>query len=205
MSYFEDTEYATKNLIDLIAGQQKELEGVKEELANQIAKNKFFAWDYETSDLNDDFSEAHVMNAFRNMAQANQEADKLKVTKSRLEATIGTQQQAIQSMCGALLQIVRQGLSLVHGGPNNSPAGRQLSGIALTDIVWQARNQAIHYEKKKFHPPVVETFNALEAAFGAEFTLANHQGSSRAKQVVYLIGWDEFETFKNDMALLGLS
>lgn len=205
MSYFEDTEYATKNLIDLIAGQQKELEGVKAELATQIAKNKFFAWDYETSDLNDDFSEAHVMNAFRNMAQAKQEADKLEVVKSRLEATIGTQQQAIQSMCGALLQIVKQGLSLVHGGLSNSPAGRQLSGIALRDIVWQARNQAIHYEENNFRQPVVQTFSGLEAAFGPEFALANHQGSSRAKQVVYLIGWDEFEVFKSDMALLGLS
>jgi hypothetical protein len=107
-------------------------------------------------------------------------------------------------MCGALLQIAKQGLSLVHGSLAAAPDGRFLQGISLKEIVWQGRNQAIHCEEGRFNPPVTALFNRLEIACGPEFSLQTHTGQSRAKQVVKLLGWTNYQSYRCDMQLLGL-
>lgn len=204
MSYADDTEYAARHLVDLTMQEESILSEMKAKLSAETAKFKLSHWDFETSDLNDDFSDAHVMNAFRRMAEADIAAKTLQAEVDRLEASIGSKQVAVQAMCGALLQIVKQGISLVHGSLAAAPDGRLLNGIPLKDIVWQGRNQAIHFEDGQFSNPVTSLFAQLEQEFGREFALAHHVGQSRAKQIVMLLGWSNYATMKSDMELLGL-
>ncbi|KAA9387726.1 hypothetical protein [Neorhizobium galegae] len=204
MTYFDDTEYASRNLIELITHEEKELALLKDSLITEEAKFRVNRWDFETSDLNDDFSDAYVQAAFGRMARAHEEAGKLKAQANALQVSIGARQMAVQAMCGALLQIAKQGISVVHGGLGAAPSGRGISGIALKDIVWQARNQALHYEEGNFRRAVTDLFQQLENSHGSEFSLTQHAHQSRAKQTVALLGWNDYAVFQKDMKSLGL-
>jgi len=204
MSYVTDTEFACRNLVELALKEDAVFTEMKARLATESLKVKAFKWDFETSDLHEDFSEAYVMNAFLRMSEAGKEANELEAHVTTLEASIGAKQLAIQALCGALLQIVKQGISLVHGSSNAAPPGRLLYGIPLRDIVWEARNQAVHCEEPTFRPPVTALFHKLAQAFGQDFDLAKYASQSRAKQVLLLLCWNDYNNLKKDMQLLGL-
>lgn len=204
MSYADDTEYAVTHLIDLAVGEEALLEEKRLLLANAEQRLKVHEWDFQTSDLNDDFSEQYVMAAFARAARAGQETNELKIVVAHLQSMIGAHQIAVQSISGAILQIAKQGISIVHGGLGNAPPGRAIGTVTLKDVVWQARNQAIHFEEGNFHPPVLQVFRALDATYGAVFSLQNHAGQSRAKQVIDLLGWTSYQAYLSDARQLGL-
>ncbi|MGN7292395.1 hypothetical protein [Rhizobium sp. SAFR-030] len=204
MSYCDDTEYAARNLIELAMAEDNALTSLQPKLVSAEAKYKANHWDFSTSDLNDDFSDAHVMSAFRRMAEAHNEANSLRTEIASLQASIGARQVALQALCGALLQLAKQGISLVHGSLNACPNGRMLANTSLKEVVWQARNQAIHYEEGNFRQAVTTVFSDLEASFGQEFSLSQHVGQSRARQVTKLLGWTAYDNYSTDMKLLGL-
>jgi hypothetical protein len=88
----------------------------------------------------------------------------------------------------------------VHGSRKNAPEGRAIGSLTLRDIIWQGRNQSIHYEDERFNPPVVTCFSAPEKEHGEQFSLTKHIGQNRAKQVVHLLGWTSYEGYREDMA-----
>lgn len=200
--YITDTEYAAKNLILLANQEEIKLQELSEQLRGVEAQLRHHKWDFETSDLHEDFSEAHVMGAFHRMAHAAQQAETLQGQLASLQASIGTHQQAVQAISGAILQIAKQGISIVHGGAGSAPEGRKIGTLALKDIIWAARNQAIHYEEGKFSKPVTDLFAILEMEQGAHFSLATHSNQSRAKQVLTLLGWFTYDAYVNDMESL---
>jgi hypothetical protein len=204
MSYTDDTEFATRNLIDLAMREEAALAEKVALLTAAEQRLKVHQWDFQTSDLNDDFSDAYVMAAFARAARAGQERDAIGREVARLQATIGAQQAAVQAICGSILQIAKQGISLVHGSLAAAPSGRLVGRSQLKNVVWQARNQALHYEEGNFRPPVVALFGALEQSHGATFSLVAHPQRSLAKQVVHLLGWTTYEAYLADARALGL-
>lgn len=204
MSYADDTEYAVRNLIELSVREEQDLEEKMQLLLGAEQRLKSHQWDFQTSDLNDDFSDAYVMAAFARAAKAGQEVNALKGEVARLQALIGARQISVQAISGAILQIAKQGVSLANGGLANAPSGRQIGTTCVRDIVWLARNQAIHYEEGNYRQPVLELFQSLEEAYGAVFSLQLHARQSRAKQVVDLLGWNSYAAYLADARLLGL-
>ena len=104
------------------------------------------------------------------------------------------------ALARALLQIARQGISGVHGGPV-SPVGRLIGTQNLSVVVWEARNQAMHWETG-------DTRKATEACFG---TLARdvdpkygeYRERSLAFDVVELLDWRTVDAFDADLGSLG--
>ena len=127
--YITETEYAVKNLIELASKEETELEELKGKLPAVEAKFRHNQWDFETSDMNDDFSDAHVMGAFHRMASAHKETSEIKEEVNVLQASIGSKQSAIQAICGAILQISKQGISVVHGSKASAPEGRAIGAV----------------------------------------------------------------------------
>lgn len=201
--YLQDTEFATKNLFGLATDEERELDMVKDKLRQAEAQVRAHQWDYETSDLNDDFSDAYVMAAFTRAARAREEAERLNVEVAVLQASVGTHQHAVQAIAGAILQIAKQGISFVHGGLGAAPAGRKLGSLDVRDVIWEARNQSMHYEegipKRK---QVRDLFGILEHEQGSQFSLTNHLGENRAKQVLDVLGWNDYAAYLQDMKLL---
>lgn len=204
MSYIDDTEFAIRNLIDLATREEAALTEKIALLSVAEQRLKVHQWDFQTSDLNDDFSDAYVMAAFARAARAGQERDEIGREAARLQAAVGAQQAAVQAICGSILQIAKQGISLVHGSLAAAPGGRLVGSSQLKDVVWQARNQALHYEEGHFRPAVIALFAALEQSHGATFSLAAHAQKSLAKQVVHLLGWTTYEIYLADATALGL-
>lgn len=200
--YLKDTEFAAQNLFALATEEERQLKATSEQLSGMEQRFRVNQWDFHTSDLNDDFPDAYVMAAFSRMAQAGQEAERLRAEVESLRASVGTHQQAVQAIAGAILQIAKQGVSFAHGGQNTAPAGRAIGSLAIRDIIWQARNQSMHYEEATFKKPVLELFATLEQEHGANFSLAAHARQSRAKQILDVLGWTNYRLYLQDMQVL---
>jgi hypothetical protein len=200
--FIVNTEFAVKNLLQLATEEEKVLKELVSRLGSVEAQFRVHKWDFETSDLNDDFSDAYVMAAFGRMAKAQEEAEALRVEMAAIQVSIGTHQQATQAITASVLQIAKQGLSIVHGDLAAAPQGRSIGSLPIRDVIWQARNQALHFEEGSFSKPVTTLFSVLEAEQGPQFSLANHPKQCRAKQVLVLLGWDSYENYIADMVTL---
>lgn len=204
MSYIQDTEYAAKSLIGLAMSEEREIEELWPNLNEAESRVKALQWDFETSELHEDFSDHYVNAAFHRMAMAKKELDPLRLKVDELRASMGAKQYAVRSICGALLQIAKQGVSLVHGRKSNAPQGRTVAGRPIRDVIWEARNQAMHCEEGNFRASVVDLFSDLEHAFGSRFSLSAHPQTSRATEVVRVLGWDKYDQYERDLKSLGL-
>lgn len=200
--YLRDTEFAVSNLIRLAHEEEAQLRALCAKLVELEPQLKIHKWDFESSDLNDDFSEAYVMGAFGRMAKAHTEVESLQREVTSLQANIGARQQATQAIAGAIFQVAKQGISLVNNRLAAAPDGRFIGSAALKVIIWQARNQAMHFEEGAPKQPVKDLFAILEAEQGLQFSLAAHGAQSRAKQVLDLLGWHDYPAYLADMTLL---
>jgi len=200
--YLIDTEFAVQNLFELATSEENQLQVLTEDLRLKEAELRVHHWDFQTSDLNDDFSDAYVMAAFGRAATASQEAEQLRGEVATLQASIGTHQHAVQAIAGAILQIAKQGVSLFYGSREAAPTGRMLGSLPVRDVIWQARNQSTHYEEGAFTKPVRDLFAILEQEQGPQFSLANHAVQNRAKQVIDVLGWGSYGNYMQDMQTL---
>ncbi|MET3407119.1 hypothetical protein ABIC59_004585 [Priestia aryabhattai] len=131
----------------------------------------------------------------------------------------------------SLLQLARHGLSIVHGSFNDCRSN--ITGIRsivnhpnpqhdIFDIIWAARNQAIHFDEiaqtpnrnKPAEVHMHRVFNwlaSLQKADFAEdirfnpsiFSKFNTGQHNLAYQVIQTLGWTNYEQFKTDMESLG--
>ena len=131
-------------------------------------------------------------------------ATALKADMARLQKELIDKDISLQALSGAILQIAKQGLSLVHGGLKGAPCVRTLapSPLTLSAVVWEGRNQAMHYEAGDPHEPVKECFHELHTHFGSRFDLAAHSNRSRARQVLEVLGWTDYLSYLKDMQAL---
>lgn len=65
--YIIDTDFAVTNLLQLVVAEEGQLAELVADLASVEAQLRVHQWDFESSDLNDDFSDAYVMAAFGRM------------------------------------------------------------------------------------------------------------------------------------------
>ncbi|MEG3998065.1 hypothetical protein [Microcoleus sp. SVA1B1] len=116
------------------------------------------------------------------------------------EAKISTRRFSIAALSGNLLQYARQGLSIRYGKNRaGCPVGREVAGISLHEIIWQGRNQALHWEEGAFHPPVVKCFEQLAA--NASTSFSEYRDRSMAYDIITLFGWQSADDFMRDMRL----
>lgn len=111
-----------------------------------------------------------------------------------------THEFAINSLSGALLQFAKQGISIIHSGLTQCPDSRFIGSQSLKNIIWQARNQAIHFEEGNFKHPVIDCFDKLTNEIDPKFN--RFRTSNMAFEIVELLNWKSFQDFKNDMLLL---
>lgn len=115
---------------------------------------------------------------------------------------------SVEAASGALLQLAKQSIALVHRDLlerqklSECPPGRAIGSQSLRDVIWSARNQAIHWEEGKYRTPTLECFATLESDFGGKFHLASGLRESRAFAVCELLGWRDYARFEEDMRSL---
>jgi hypothetical protein len=114
-------------------------------------------------------------------------------------------------MAGAVLQIAKQGLSLVLSKKPEPSQGRQIRSVHSSDIIWAGRNQAIHFEEGHFHKHTYEIFDKLAINHGMRnvhrdisFDLRNPlwKKKSMALNVISLLEWSSYKHYHDDMVLI---
>jgi hypothetical protein len=202
--YLVDTDYAVRGLFALIGDEgtrsialHRQLDDVNKELrhANSIlhagAPPSGFGEDTRT------YFEKKARDARRQIAE-------LAESVARLQETIDAKSFSIRAIAGAILQVAKQGIVVVHSELSQCPAGRRIGSQDLKDVIWQARNQAMHWEDGEFHPPVTACFQTLEREFGSTFRLDGSQTGSLAKAVIDQLEWTDADSYNRDMiSLLG--
>jgi hypothetical protein len=105
-------------------------------------------------------------------------------------------------MSGALLQSAKQAISYTYRGLTACPRGRNVGSQSIKDVIWQARNQAVHFEAGKYDPLVLKCFQQLEADFGPDFSLTSNPKQNLAERVVTLLDWKSYDDYEKDMTQL---
>ena len=117
-----------------------------------------------------------------------------------LQARVQLKEFSMNSLAGGILQIGKQGMSLVKGGLAQSSSGRLIGTQPLKDVIWQGRNQSMHWEEGKLSPSVQQCFKTLESEIGPQF--GQFTTSSTAFEVVKALDWRDFGAFEKDMKSL---
>lgn len=118
---------------------------------------------------------------------------------SQVRDTFDAQAFARAAQSASLIQYAKQGISLVHGGLNRCPPGREISGQPLATVIWMARNQALHWEDGSFSESVTKSFEMLKAA---DPSFSDYNIRNMAFDIVSLIGWQDYDAYEADILSL---
>jgi hypothetical protein len=113
---------------------------------------------------------------------------------------------SISALAGSLLQYAKQGITLRYGKHRDDcPDARLVAGMTLHEVIWQGRNQAIHWDegsfnKRKDGKDVDSCFQQLASSIDSKFS--DYCNGNMAFEVISLLGWKTFDDFASDMILL---
>ena len=77
---------------------------------------------------------------------------------------------------------------------------RRFGSQFLKDIIWQGRNQTMHWEEGHLSSQVRQCFEKLANEINTSF--ADYQNRNVAVDLIDLLGWVDFAKFRDDMLLL---
>jgi hypothetical protein len=118
----------------------------------------------------------------------------------KLQEQIAARSFSIDSLASALLQQAKQGISIAHGNLGDCPNGRLIGTQPLKTVIWQARNQALHWEDRTFNQSVHQCFDALANDIDPMF--ADYTQRCMAFDILELFAWKNVESFRHDMLSL---
>ena len=180
--FIEHTSSAVASLFDAISKEEARYAPIKEAL--QGAHEMHYAC-FITSDLNEDFDDHQVQHKFAQAAEA------------KMQAFLVSQ--SIEVMCGAVLQIAKQGISLILEGNDRYTRGRNIGSQHLSNVIWHGRNQAMHWEEGAPANTYTQTcFKTLSSEFSSRFEIGEHS-RNLAWDVCNVIGWSSYEEYEQDI------
>jgi len=71
----------------------------------------------------------------------------------------------------------------------------------IKNVIWQGRNQSIHYEEADPHQPVIDCFQRLDADLGRTLS-ASVLNTNLATCIIDIVGWHTHEAYEEDMMTL---
>lgn len=201
-SYIKRTKYAADGLITLIVHENAELTILLEKRTALQPMLQAQHTNFVTMDLHEDFDDAHVIHAFDQWATSQRFNEALSSRIHELEElrkSIDNQSDSIAALCGALLQIAKQGISTIFGGLDGCPSSRHIGNEPLKNVIWQAQNQSIHFEEGRPCPAVIACFENL-AQLDSALSVVPGSNRNPAGHVVRLLGWTTYEAYEADIA-----
>ncbi len=201
--YIKEVEYAVTNLIPVIWTEHEQIEALESQissLAPVVEQNYNRALEIQQhADDPDDLMMGVGMywdtyfNEDKDLYHKDQD-------RQKLANQIATHSFSVAALSGDLLQYAKQGISFVHGDLGSCPSGRSVGTLPLKTIIWQGRNQTMHWEEKNPHPPVRSCFDTLARNVDTKFS--KYTRENMAFDVIQLLGWKSFVDFKKDLMSL---
>lgn len=203
--YITDTQYAVRGLIELITAEERQLSQLQSQYEGLSRKVEYLNQSLLDAPFNDVVPLREQAMAI-DMYRTSGDLAALQKQIIELQNSIDTKGASIDALCGAVLQIAKQGISTVHSGLSRCPDGRSIgigTGVEkLKNVIWQARNQSMHYEEGSFQSSVINCFAKLEASLGSKFSLSENVGKNLAHDVIQELGWKDYLRYESDMQSL---
>lgn len=197
--YLQETEYAIRGLFELIGDEDARCADVRSQLDKAHSERAYAQSILYAGAPPSSFGEDTTPYFQRLARDAEEQIQVLDATATRLEAAIAAKSFSVRALAGSILQVAKQGVVVGHGSLSNCPPGRPIGSEPLKNVVWQARNQAMHWEDGTFSPAVTTCFQKLEQSFGSQFRLNGTATGSLAKAVIDLLQWSEYSAYAKDM------
>lgn len=224
--YLESTQFAAKNLIDLINAEQMAIVDLRKSIKD--ADKEANEW-WESIPVGASL-EDYIWRSENTTFQLNLQEELKQELKQKLLAR-SVKEVSLIVLSGALLQLAKQGISLVHYSPYlpESKAGNEIKNSSNNHIVWAkpsvgnvnlkvsdlivaARNQSMHYEEGLDNTHNIKVFEALETANPKLFQIITktdlQSGIKKPKNfaknaVLSLLKWKTYEQFEKDLLSIG--
>lgn len=201
--YLSEIEHAATSLIDIIWSEQLKLHEIEVEIGNLqpvVEDNYRRALDIQHFAEDPDDVMMGVGMYWDNYFGEDKHLYHTDMKRQELANKVTSHAFSVTSLSAALLQHAKQGISLAHGGTKNCPSGRSIGSQSLKTIIWEARNQSLHWEEANFRQGVNDCFNALAAEVDQKYS--KYLNRNMAFEVVDLLGWKSFGDFSRDMLSL---
>jgi hypothetical protein len=201
--YLKGIEYAATETLRLVWSEHEQYEALEAKLAALGAEIKDtderIAWLQANPDFDDDLQSTAMH--WESYFGPEKEAFHADAERRSLEALIAARRFSTDAQSGNILQYGKQGISLVHLGLSACPEGRHIGTLPVRDVIWQGRNQAIHWDEGRFTPRVRLVFEGLAGDIDPKFN--GFTSRNMAFDVVSLLGWRGFADFERDLRSLG--
>lgn len=226
--YLKSTKYAATTLIELINAEQKAID----DLRRDIKEAKIEADDWWEKMPQGNTLEDYIWYSEQSIYQSNL-AENLKEKLHQKCIARGVKETSLTVLSGALLQIAKQGVSIVHSNAylpqqkcgneiknssnNKIPWDKPSIGtvnLKVSDLIVAARNQSLHYEAGLDNSHNLKVFEALESANPRLFQkiektdLKSNGGNKEPKNfaknvVISLLKWKSYSQFETDLLSIG--
>ena len=201
--YLLDTEFAVQSLFELVTHELNQISNLEKNLkvhrdrANLLMAEAYYVTDQDVDDL-----ETPGMYATRHgYARHISTVQAIQCKISKLEASYHAKDSSIRALCSSILQIAKQGISFAHGKNIPTIVIEPKSGEPISSIIWQGRNQSMHYEEGEYRKKLTSCFKKLEQAFGSDLNLTT--GDNKAKYIVFnVLGWRTYSDYLTTMTQL---
>jgi hypothetical protein len=118
-----------------------------------------------------------------------------------LNQRIAVREFSTVALAANVLQFAKQGIVLRFGKQRTGIAAARLIGdVSLDEVIWQGRNQALHWEEGQFSQKVEACFQQLAAKVDPIFS--DYKTRNMAFEVIKALGWREFADVECDMLAL---
>jgi hypothetical protein len=194
--YLTDTDYAVKSLFAAITYERDELNNLRKEL--DAARNKHNAYHLIVLGADGTPFAQHYKNELQS---AGREKNEKEMAVQDLQSRIDDREFSEAILSGAVLQIAKQGISVVWKGRENCPKAREVFGQPIGDVIWAGRNQAVHFDES-VRQETAKVLIAL-AEHGADARLKDAKGKINLAPVVLdVLGWQDYGSYLKDMTAI---
>ena len=203
--YLNEIQHAVATVITEIHGEIANLESLRQDLAKLTVATEDGYHRVDFLAMNPDLDDEFLGTAIYWDTYFGVDKDRFHkdIETETAAQRVAAHEFSISALAGSLLQYGKQGISLHFGKRRvGCPYGRIVAGMPLYEIIWQARNQALHWEDGEFHPPTVTCFENLAASVGPVFGQYKHR--SLAYEIISLLGWKSPNDFNQDMMLFNI-
>jgi hypothetical protein len=202
LPYLVDTRHAVETLVKGAFEEEAHLAKISRKLESARKELESLHRQVEFSNLNPDLDDDGIGTSARWEAHfdTGPKTDRLAEQLTRLQKQVADKQFSAGVLAGGLLQIAKQGISDRHGTLDACPAGRNVGSQGLKVVIWQGRNQSMHYEEGSLSASVLACFRVLFTEFGGDFDKPLTR--NLALDIVKLLGWSDAKQFEVDLTSL---
>lgn len=200
--YLAEVEHATKGLLDLVWAEHRAIDELLHSMPSENGIQREYRESQELVAHSEDADDMMVgvarywENYFevdgRRISAAKEVAD--------IEQIIQVRRMSLDVLAGGLLQVAKQGISITHPPPQERTppnTGRPVGTQPLAEVVWYARNQALHWEDRSFKPRVDACFDRLAREVSTAFN--DFRTRSMALDILLTLGWRTWDDFQSDL------